>query len=141
MKLTARTRRSWPARMALGLVLTAITAPAAQAQTSQSDVRHGGAEFPTWTVNWAEPAAQAGPEFPTYPIAWAQPTQYGAPEFPPSQINWAQPSTEAPATPVSVPGFDYRDAGIGAAIALGAALLAAAGFLALRRNRRTVGLA
>jgi LPXTG-motif cell wall-anchored protein len=38
-------------------------------------------------------------------------------------------------------GFDYRDAGIGAAIAVGAALLAALGFLALRRNRRTTGLA
>jgi hypothetical protein len=109
--------------MALGLVLTAIAAPVAQAQTSQSDVRHGGAEFPTWTVNWAEPATQAAPEFPTW------------------QINWAQPSTEAPATPVSVPGFDYRDAGIGAAIALGAALLAAAGVLALRRNRRTASIA
>jgi LPXTG-motif cell wall-anchored protein len=52
----------------------------------------------------------------------------------------AQPPAEAPVTPVSVPGFDYRDAGIGAAITLGAALLAAAGFLALRRSRRTAGL-
>jgi hypothetical protein len=43
--------------------------------------------------------------------------------------------------PVAAPGFDYGDAVIGAAIAFCAALLAAAGVLALRRSRRSATLA
>jgi hypothetical protein len=139
MKLKTRAHRRWVKRLALGLALAAIAAPSAQADVSPSREQPVAAEFPTWPINWnKEPVAA---EFPMYPINWAQPRHYGAPEFPTWPINWAQPATEAPGTPVSVPGFDYRDAGIGAAIALGVALLTAAGFLALRRNRRTAGLA
>jgi hypothetical protein len=72
-------------------------------------------------VNWAE-RPQAAPEFPTWTVDWAQP--------------------KAPESPAATPtGFDYGDAGIGAAIAFGAALLAAAGFLVLHRSRRRAGLA
>lgn len=41
-----------------------------------------------------------------------------------------------PAQIVSRDGFDYGDAGIGAAVAMGAALLVATGTLATRRHRR-----
>jgi hypothetical protein len=67
-------------------------------------------------VNWAE-RPQAAPEFPTWTVDWAQPN--------------------APESPAATPtGFDYGDASIGAAIAFSAGLLAAAGFLGLRRSRR-----
>jgi hypothetical protein len=92
MRLSKRHR--WHRRLALGLAVAAVAAPSAQAITPR-----GASEFPTWTVNWAQP--------------------------------------KAPESPAAAPtGFDYGDAGIGAAIAFGAALLAAAGFLGLRRSRR-----
>ncbi len=110
MRLSKRHR--WLRRLALGLAVAAVAAPSAQAITPI-----GAPEFPTWTVNWAEPAPQAPPEFPTWTVGWAQP--------------------KAPESPAATPtGFDYDDAGIVAAIAFGVALLAAAGFLGLRRSRR-----
>jgi hypothetical protein len=109
MRLSKRHR--WLRRLALGLAVAAVAAPSAQAITPIV-----APEFPTWTVNWVE-RPQAAPEFPTWTVDWAQP--------------------KAPESPTATPtGFDYADAGIGAAIAFGAALLAAASFLGLRRSRR-----
>jgi hypothetical protein len=143
MKITIRARGRWARRLALGLALAAAAVPTAQAASEFPTHATSGPAAATWdqqpVANWnREPAAA---EFPMWTVNWAEPALHGAPEFPPSQINWAEPSIDAPATPVSGPGFDYRDAGIGAAIALGAALLAATGFLVLRRNRRAAGLA
>ena len=131
MRLSKRHR--WLRRLALGLAVAAVAAPSAQAITPI-----GAPEFPTWTVNWAEPAPQAAREFPTWAVGWAERPQ-AAPEFPTWPVDWRQPN--APESPAATPtAFDYGDASIGAAIALGAALLAAAGFLGLRRSRWPAGL-
>jgi hypothetical protein len=80
------------------------------------------------------------PNFPIPNVNW-HPQSRGAPEFPSTQVNWSQPEASAPIVPVSTPGFDFGDAGIGAGIALGAALLAALCVLALRRSRNPAALA
>ena len=131
MRLSKRYR--WLRRLALGLAVAAVAAPSAQAITPR-----GASEFPTWTVVWAEPPPQAAREFPTWTVDWAERPQ-AAPEFPTWPVDWRQPN--APESPAATPtAFDYGDASIGAAIAFGAALLAAAGFLGLRRSRWSAGL-
>jgi hypothetical protein len=119
-------------------------------------------EFPATSINWAPPEVPGikvvlpsvevngdgfltaervfGPNFPVPIVNWHAQSR-GAPEFPSIHVNWSQPEASAPIVPVSTPGFDFGDAGIGAAVALGAALLAALGVLALRRNRRSATLA
>jgi hypothetical protein len=80
------------------------------------------------------------PNFPIPSVNWHAQSQ-GAPEFPSAQIRWSHPEAATPVNPVSVRGFDYGDAAIGAAIALGAALLATLCALVLRRSRRSATLA
>ena len=129
MRLSKRHR--WLRRLALGLAVAAVAAPSAQAITPI-----GAPEFPTWTVDWAEPATAGCPPS-SRPGPWAGPSgRRLPPSSRPGPVGWAQP--KAPESPAATPtGFDYGDAGIVAAIAFGAALLAAAGFLGLRRSRRS----
>lgn len=108
-------RHPWLRRLALGLAVAAAAAPSAQAASPI-----GAPEFPTWNVSWAERAPQAPPEFPTWTVGFVQPKALESPAAAPT-------------------GFDYGDAGIGAAIAFGAALLGTVGFLRLRRSRPTEG--
>jgi hypothetical protein len=140
-------------RVGLGLVVAAVAAPSVAASALPSiGVDSDGNlvpksppmsyVLPQVEVN-ADGFLNAKPTFqPNFPIpdgSWY--TAADAPQFPPASINWDRPEAAAPATPSSTPAFDYRDAGMGAAIALGAALLAIAGVLALRRTRRSAPLA
>jgi len=51
---------------------------------------------------------------------------------------WAVPSTSAQDAASSSHGFDWNDAGIGAAFVLGATLLGAASMVTMRRHHRPV---
>ena len=118
MRLSKRHR--WFESLALGLTVAAIAAPPgpgrhARRRASVPDLdRRAG----------PSPLSKVSPECPN--LDRRPGLQPGAPESSPA------------ATPT---GFDYGDAGIGAVTALGATLLAAASFWALRRVRRPTRLA
>jgi hypothetical protein len=131
-------------RVALGLAVAAVAAPSAAASgLSSLEVTPDGylqAKTPPSTV--VLPQIEVGPD--GYLQAKSPPSTVVLPQIEVGPggpaINWNQSQTDAPATRVSTPGFDYSDAGIGATITFGAALLGAAGLLALRRSRRSATL-
>jgi hypothetical protein len=156
MMIKLRRLRSWPTRLALGLVVAAFAAPGAQAaipsapsEPTGSGVSAGEWEAPGWAAiyNVAPgiayvPALPADLRYPgegitpgavsPTPSTTVRPDDRPGPRPAPTVAR----DTEAP-QPVaaSEPSFNWTDAGIGAAIVVGGALLLAAGISAMRRRR------
>ena len=112
--------------LALGLAIGAIVAPAAQAKLAYEPGELGGS-----------------PNAIVVDDGRANPDVYEAPA-PVADYGRARPDVGPPAVPTSNPtvvadGFDWRDAGVGAALALGVMLLGAAGAL-VRRHGRLAGV-
>ena len=130
------TYKRWIGGVAAGLAVAAIAAPGALAYNNALNHDYGPANFVT-TPQVAPPAgwehAQFGPaDLPivTKPTPVPVSTILSNPQYGPA--NFEQP--EAPLTIVSPTGFDFRDAAVGAAIAIAAMLLAAAAVLLIRRR-------
>jgi len=155
VKTTATYRRSIVKRLALGLAIAAVAAPIAQAQTpipaELSNRQFGPSGLAAVTI----PAELSGRQFgPTTAGQGASsepgtvPSQFDGRQFGPSQMplvtipNDLSSREYGPATftgnlPVATPvadGFHWRDAGVGAAIAVAVALLGAAALLVGRKR-------
>ena len=119
MKYSTRTYRRWLRRIALGLAVAAVAVPSAQAaDPAQVTIPEG----------WEN--AQFGPA--NLPVV-TKPT----PVAPSDILNgqWGPANFVTAPAPVKVigpSGFDFRDAAVGAAIAIAAMLLAAAALLITR---------
>jgi len=160
MKTTATPRRRLVKRLALGLAIAAVAAPAAQAgvaipaELSGRQFGPGGSGQTSYVLP-AIPAELSGREFSPIPGAMGDiaapggvPVQLEGRQLGPSSLPLATipedlsgrelgPATFTPTLPVTTPvadGFDWRDAGIGAAIAVAVALLGAAALLIGRRR-------
>ena len=116
MKL--RKPHRWIRRIALGLAVAAIAAPSALA-----DIPEG------WDNAYFGPANLVRVPQVTIPEGWDN--AYFGP------ANIVGPATAEVA--VEPDGFNYRDAGIGIAVGLGAALLGVATVLMARRHRPLAG--
>ena len=136
MTFRTRTYRRSVGRIALGLAAAAIAAPGALAYDDALNHDYGPANFqttPRVTIPAGWENAQFGPaNLPvvTKPTAVPLSSVLANPQWGPA--NFVQP--EAPLTTVSPTGFDFRDAAVGAAIAIAAMLLAAAAVLLIRRR-------
>jgi hypothetical protein len=155
VKTTATYRRRIVKRVVLGLAIAAVAAPIAQAQTPiPSDL----ANRQFWAVQ-VVPDELSGRQFgpttagqnstrePGTIPAQLDGRQYGPSSLPlvtiPNDLSSREygPATFTTDIPVSTPvvdGFDWRDAGVGAAIAVAVALLGAAALL-LGRKRTLAG--
>jgi hypothetical protein len=150
VKTTATYRRRIAKRLALGFAIAAAAAPAAQAQTP---IPEGLANRQFWAVQIV-PAELSGRQFsptsgegvPSEPgtiPGQLVGRQYGPSSLPlvtiPENVSGREfgPATFTPDLPVTTPvadSFHWRDAGVGAAIALSVGLLGAAALLIGRRR-------
>ena len=145
------TNRRLAGRLATALILAAIAVPAAQAQPPHTYHAHVGGpglglpataevtELPDGylggpgVVGPGQPAADTvvgGPGTGLPPVAAVPTSVVGGPGYGMTPAR----SFEPVATPVA-DGFNWRDAGVGAAVAAGGALLLAAAALVLGRRR------
>jgi hypothetical protein len=147
VKANATYRRRIVRRLALGLAIAAVAAPIAQAQTPiPSDL----ANKQFWAVQIVPDelsGRQFGPTLASNPIG-QQPVELDGRQFGPSNLPLVTipndlsgreygPATFTTDLPVTIPvadGFHWRDAGVGAAIAVAVALLAAAALLVGRKR-------
>jgi hypothetical protein len=115
MKPSTRPHGRWIRWIAFGLAVAAVAAPpATQAITIPSELSHaqfGPASLPIETI--------------TIPEGW------GDRQFGPASLG---PESPVSLSVVSADGFDFRDAVVGAAVALAAVLLAAAALLLTRKR-------
>lgn len=154
MKISTRTR--W---FVAALAVAAIGAPVAQAQPitlallEAHQLSTGGAAlhsdpvapvFPaTGQPSPSATAVSADPVAPVFPET-GQPISSGTavdpnpvtPAFPETGQPYPSSGALAPVQAIRPDGFDFRDAGIGAAIASAIALLLVGGAIATRRHRR-----
>ena len=157
MTFSTRTHRRWLGRIALGLAVVAVAAPAAQAaglpDPGYPAIRSVPVDpnYPAVTMPRAEgPAAGSAPVVismpdPGYPAIRSVTVDpnYPALRIPQTSEPPAAPA-ELPQAPTAVPvvgadGFDFVDAVVGGAVALVAALLLAAALLIVRRRGHLAG--
>ena len=155
MKTATTYRRSIVKRFVLGLAIAAVAAPIAQAQTP---IPEDLANRQFWAVQIV-PSELSGRQFsPTtgggvVSEPGAIPGQFEGRQFGPSSLPLVTipeglsgrefgPATFTPDLPVVTPvadGFDWRDAGIGAAAVVAAVALLAAAALLIGRRRTLAG--
>ena len=106
----------------LGLVLAAIAAPVALAKPVSSDITNGG--YDAWAVGQIYKSTHPG----TQNLGPLDPWAYAA-------IHKNDATTPVVTTSASS-GFDFSDAGIGAAVAFGAAVILLGGAIIVTKLRR-----
>ncbi len=128
--MKARTPNRWITRVAVGLAVASVVAPAAQAQEPYGELyQHKAASsygelFQHEFLPDGTPVAPVEVN-PTVTPATPTPAPYG---------ELYQHTSAGVSTPPTSGAIDWTDAGVGAGIALGALLLACAGGLAVRRR-------
>jgi hypothetical protein len=157
---TRTTHRRFVKRIALGLAVAAVAAPTAQAAVSIPDELSGRQFGPSGLAVVVIPdelsGRQFGPTLAGHEIGQQQgtvPAELEGRQFGPSslpivtipedlagrQFGPATFTTEAPVAAPVADRFDWRDAGVGAAIAAAVALILAASALLIGRRRDLAG--
>ena len=128
--MKARTPRRWITRVAVGLAVASVVAPAAQAQEPYGELYQHKAVSPYGEL------FQHGFLPDGTPVAPVEVNPTVAPAAPASAPygELYQHTSAGITTPPASGAIDWTDAGIGAGIALGALLLASAGGLVVRRR-------
>jgi hypothetical protein len=140
MNYRMQTSLRWARRIAVGVSVLAIGVSPALAQPTGGETEAEGFariyRMPAVTV--VDPRLAARWEVDGFMRIYGSP----APARPDDRDGLRGPGAAPAAVPATVAiaprDFDWTDAGIGAAVALGVALVAAAGMLALYRSRRSV---
>ena len=156
MKTTATYRNRLARHLALGVVIAAVAAPIAQAQTPiPADL----ANRQFWAADWIPDelsGRQFGPTLAGLPVGQqpgTTPARFDERQFGPSDLPLVTipadlserdfgPATFTTDIPVTTPvadGFDWRDAGVGAAVAAAIALMLGALALVVGRRRHLAG--
>jgi hypothetical protein len=129
-------RRNWIIkRIALGLAVAAVAAPAAQAKVDEGQsLKQTGNVASVYGMPRAMPSDYAANRGDQIELIRSQTRTVGSDHI---EFVRAQPRSVGQPQIVAAPGFNWGDAGVGAGLALGLVLLAGGAALATRSSGRT----